>query len=128
MRPSPAKKKTTPHGRPITATSSSRKGARLELATVGNAHHLGGAAALRANLLNVLDHVHAIDNVAKHDVLAVQPGGLDGRQEELGAVGVRPGIGHGEHARAGVLQGEVLVGKLLAIDTLAARAVLAGEV
>ena len=36
--------------------------------------------------------------------------------EELGAVGVLAGVGHGQPARAVVLQLEVLVGELLAVD------------
>lgn len=58
----------------------------------------------------------------------VQPRGRDGRQEELAAVGVLAGVGHGQHTRASVGQLEVLVGKLLAVDALAARAVMASEV
>lgn len=58
----------------------------------------------------------------------VQPRGLDGGQEELAAVGVLAGVGHGQDTRASVGQLEVLVRKLLAIDALAARAVMASEV
>lgn len=37
------------------------------------------------------------------------PWGLDGGDEELGAVRVGAGVGHGEEAHALVLEGEVLV-------------------
>jgi len=37
------------------------------------------------------------------------PGGLDGGDEELGAVRVGAGVGHGEEAHALVLEGEVLI-------------------
>lgn len=42
--------------------------------------------------------------------------GDDGGDEELGAVGVLSGVGHGEEALLGVLELEVLVGELLTID------------
>jgi hypothetical protein len=99
-----------------------------ELAAVGDLDLLGGAAGAGPDLLDGLDDVHALDDLAEDDVLAVEPGGGDGADEELGAVGVGPGVGHGEDAGAGVLADELLVGELLAVDGLAAGAVAAGEV
>jgi len=61
-------------------------------------------------------------------VFAIQPSRLRRAEEELRAVGVGAGVGHGEDALAGVLEREVLVGELLAVDALAARAVASGEV
>ena len=55
-------------------------------------------------------------NFSEDDVLAVEPGGLLGGDEELGSVGVLASVGHGQPASAEVLQLEVLVGKLLAVD------------
>jgi len=49
-------------------------------------------------------------------VLSVEPGGLGGGDEELRSVGVGSGIGHRQPSGAEVLQHEVLVGKLLAVD------------
>ena len=46
----------------------------------------------------------------------------------LGAVRARAGVGHREHAGARVAELEVLVGELLAVDGLAARAVAPREV
>ena len=43
-------------------------------------------------------------------------------------VGARASVGHGQHAGAGVLQGEVLVRELHAVDALTAGAVASGEV
>ena len=37
-------------------------------------------------------------NLAEDDVLAIEPLGLGGAQEELGAVGVRSSVGHREHS------------------------------
>lgn len=94
-----------------------------------------------------------VSNLAEHDVAAVQPGGHDGGDEELGAVAVLDplasvhsrgktqlghacigdirvgaGVGHGQQTRAGVLDLEVLIGELLAVDGLATSAVATGEV
>lgn len=77
---------------------------------------------------NLFNDIHALYDVAEDDVSAVQPGGLDGGDEELGAVGVGASVGHGEDAGAGVLQDEVLVGELLAVDGLATSAVVVREV
>lgn len=61
-------------------------------------------------------------------MLAIEPGGDDGGDEELGAVGVGTAVGHGEEAGLGVTEVEVLISKLVAVDGLAASAVAAGEV
>lgn len=42
--------------------------------------------------------------------------GNDGSDEELGAVGVGAGVGHGEKTLLGVLELEVLVLELVAVD------------
>lgn len=44
-----------------------------------------------------------LNDVTKHDVLAVEPLGFDRADEKLRAVGVGAGIGHGEDARTSVL-------------------------
>lgn len=58
----------------------------------------------------------------------IQPRRLHRRDEELGPVCVGAGVRHRHHARPRVLQGEVLVGELGAVDRLAAGAVVVGEV
>jgi len=100
----------------------------LALAAVGNNHRLARLAALGADGLNLLHNVHTIPDLAEHAVLTVQPRRGDRAEEELGSVGVRAGVGHGEHARAGVLVDEVLVRKLLAVDGFTSGSVAAGEV
>ena len=87
-------------------------GAALDLTTAGA---LG--LDLPHELLAVL-----VSDLAEDDVLAVQPAGDDGGDEELGAVGVGPGVGHAEEEGLGVLELEVFVRELLAVDGLAARA------
>jgi hypothetical protein len=90
---------------------------------------LDGAAA-RASGLKSLDNVQRllVSNLAENDVATVQPRGNNGGDEELGAVGVGAGVGHGEQTRLVVLQLEVLIGELLTVDGLAASAVTTGEV
>ena len=61
-------------------------------------------------------------------MLAVQVGGVDGGDEELRAVGVGAGVGHGQEARGIVSQGEGLVVELVTVDGLAASAVAGREV
>ncbi|OIC23906.1 hypothetical protein A7L51_18925 [Acinetobacter baumannii] len=101
---------------------------RLQLTAVFNHNRLASGAAAGSDLLDGLDNVKTLLDLAEDDVLAVQPAGLDGADEELGAVGVSSGVGHGEDTRSSVLQVEVLVGELLAVDALTTGAVAAGEV
>lgn len=56
------------------------------------------------------------------------PLGLGSADEELGTICVGASVGHGQDARACVLQDEVLIGELLPIDGFAAGAVVAREV
>jgi len=98
------------------------------LARVGDGDGLARLAGLAAERFDLLDNVHALDDGAKDDVLVVQPRGLDRADKELGAVSVGAGIGHGQNTRSDVLKLEVFVGKLFAVDGLAAGAVVVGEV
>jgi len=61
-------------------------------------------------------------------MLAIEEVSLGGADEELTAVGVLASVGHGEDAWASVLEGEVLVSELLAIDRSATSAVASSEV
>jgi len=87
-------------------------------------------ARARSGALEFLDNVQAlsIGDLAKDDVLAVQPGGDNGGDEELRTVGIGTGIGHGEHTRLGMGLLEVLVCELLTVDRLATRAISTSEV
>mmetsp|Transcript_12582 Transcript_12582/g.27172 ORF Transcript_12582/g.27172 Transcript_12582/m.27172 type:complete len:213 (-) Transcript_12582:10-648(-) len=99
-----------------------------QLAAVTDDNSLGGSARAGAHTLNLVNNIHALDDLAKDHVATVQPGGLDSGDEELRSVGVRASVGHGQHAWASVLQLEVLVRKPGAVDGLATSAVTASEV
>jgi hypothetical protein len=100
----------------------------LQLARLFNLDRLAAGATLGTDLLDGCDDVHALGDGAEDHVLAVQPGGFGGTQEELGAVGARASVSHREDTSAGVLEVEVFVGELFAVDGFATSAVLAGEV
>src|SRR5690606_25520878 len=69
---------------------------------VGGQHRRGVALDLhrvdRIALGDRVDHRQTFGDLAEHGVAAVQPVGLDVGDEELAAVGVGAGIGHGQHA------------------------------
>lgn len=76
--------------------------------------------------LDALDHPHTLlvtwHDLAEDDVTTVEPRSDDGSDEELAAIGIRAGVSHGEEERLVVLEFEVLVGKLLTVNRLAAGA------
>ena len=54
----------------------------LELSAVGNDNLFLRGSRLRSKGFNLLDNVHAFHDRSKDTVLAVQPGGLDGTEED----------------------------------------------
>jgi hypothetical protein len=72
--------------------------------------------------------IEALDNLAEHNVLPVEPRCGNGDDEELGAIGVGPRVGHRQGPPSQVPLHEVLVRELLAVDGLAAGAVALCEV
>jgi len=78
--------------------------------------------------LDLLDDVESLNNLSENDVLAIEPRGDDGGDEELGSVGVRSSVGHREKSGLGVLELEVLVSELLTVDGLSSGTVTLGEV
>lgn len=100
----------------------------LELTAVADDNFAGGLSTLRSVGLELLDDIHALDDGAKDHVFVIQPGRLHCCDEELTAVAVRPGIRHRHHTWSSVLEREVLVLELVAVDGLAAGAIVLGEV
>lgn len=98
------------------------------LPTVGDDHLLLRLPVLAALCLDLPQDIQAFRDLPEHHVLAVQPVRLVTRQEELGAVGVRAGVGHGEQAWSRVLEDEVLIIELPPVDGLAPGAVVVGEI
>jgi hypothetical protein len=80
--------------------------------------------------LDLLHDLHGllIGNLTEDDVLAIEPRGDNGGDEELGAVGVGTSVGHGEETGLVVLVDEVLIGELLTVDGATTGTVVAGEV
>lgn len=100
----------------------------LELTAINNLDWLDWFATRCSSSFNLADNVHAFNNTAKNDVLAIQPRSLGSAEEELASVGVGASIGHGEDTWTGVLQGEVFILKLVAIDGLSTSAIVVREV
>ena len=84
--------------------------------------------AIEGACLNFFDHAVTGNDVAEDDVLPVQPVRLGRGNEELAAVGPRPGVGHAEYPGSGVGQLKVLVCELGPVDGPAAGTVVVGEV
>ncbi|KAH3670236.1 hypothetical protein OGATHE_003049 [Ogataea polymorpha] len=82
--------------------------------------------AERLNLLH--SGVVALNDLAKHNVGAVQPWTRHSGDEKLRSIGVRTGIGHGEKTRLGVLFLEVLVWEFASVDGLAPISVEVGDI
>jgi hypothetical protein len=77
--------------------------------------------------LDLLDKVGTLRDLAEDDVLAVEPVGDNGGDEELRTVGVGSGVGHGQEERSVVSELEVLVGELVTVDGLSTGTVVVGE-
>lgn len=110
-----------------------------QLSALDNLDREVGFVAGSLDVLDLLDDVVALKDLAEDDVLAVQPAaegvcqpnrnqasegagqvrGLpsnDGGDEELRAVGVLASVGHGQLTLLGVLELEILIGELGAVD------------
>src|ERR1035437_5046904 len=75
----------------------------------------GTVLGAAGNLGDLFDHVVALDDFAENAVLIIQVRSGCHGNEELAAVGIGSGVGHGEEAGLGVFQGGVeLVGEFVA--------------
>jgi hypothetical protein len=125
--PVPERRRHSSH--PLERTHTTPEVFYADLTTQLDAKPLAGGPTLRPGQgLDPFNDVQAVDHLAEGHVLAVEPLRLAQRDEELGAVRVRPAIGHGHDAGARVLEVEVLVVELRAVDGLGASAIVVCEV
>lgn len=99
-----------------------------QLATVADHNLFRGFAVLAPVFLNFLYDVHSCRDRTKHYMLTVQPRSLYRAQKELRAISVRASVGHGEDARASMLERKILVDKFVAEDRLATSAIVSVRV
>ena len=66
----------------------------------------GRSPGLLSAALDGVNDIHSLADGAKHCVIAVEPWGCDGGQEELRATGVSAGVGHGQDSGLVVLERE----------------------
>ena len=98
------------------------------MSTVCDHDLLARLARLGSKRLHLLDDIHALADLTENNVLSIKPLGLGSAEEELASVSVGASIGHGENSSSSVLQGEVLILELVAVDGLATSSVMVGEV
>lgn len=102
--------------------------ALAQLAAVRDHNLLGRLPILGAKRFYFFHNIHALFDVAKHNMFAIQPVCLYGANEELGAIGVGTCVCHGQDAWPHVFQCEVLVRKAASVDGLPPCAIMVGEV
>jgi hypothetical protein len=61
-------------------------------------------------------------------VFAIEPGGFNRADEELGSIRIWAGVRHAQNSRSGVLQRKIFIFKFVAVDGLAASAVVPGKI
>ncbi len=101
---------------------------RSQFPAVNNRHLLTTSASLRAHILHLPHHVHALNHLTEHHMRPIQPISLLRAQKELTPVRVRPRVRHRNSARACMLQHKVFISKLLSVDALAAGAIAPREI
>ena len=99
-----------------------------QLAAIYNATLLTGLSSLWSNRFQLVESVHATDNLSKHDMFAIEMRGLYKAEEELRSVCIWSGVGHWQDSSSSVLVVEILVLKFGAVDAFAACSITSGEV
>lgn len=82
----------------------------------------------RRDVFDLANSQHAVDHLAKYDVLAVEEVASCAGDEELTPVGVRTGVSHAQQAWSCVLLLEVFVCELVSINAEAPAAVSVEEI
>lgn len=70
----------------------SRLARQSHLSTLGHRDVQGGLLLVCADVLNLPHDIHAIDDLAEHDVLVVQKRRWNGGDEELRPIGIGPRV------------------------------------
>ena len=92
---------------------------------------MGYIACTSWSCFNLVEHIHAIGDMTKDTVLAVEMWSGRKAEEELGTIRVWTGVGHGEDASLVMLlvgMVQVLVSEFVAIDALSASSIAASEI
>ena len=97
-------------------------------ATLGDDGALLGLARISADLLHHVNGLTTFEDLAKDNVVAIEPGCRLKCDKELRAVCVGARVRHREEIGPRVMQVEVLVVESDAVDTLASSTVTSGEV
>jgi hypothetical protein len=101
----------------------------LQLAALDNLDGLHRLVARAlGHILDLVDDIVALKDLSKDDMSPVEPASDDGGDEELRAIGVFAGVGHAEKTGLGVLQLEVFICELVAVNGFPARAVSSSKV
>lgn len=101
---------------------------RLMPSTVCDDELLQRLASLCAQCFHLLHHIHALLDPPESHVLEVEVLRLLQGDEELRGVRVTPPTGHRQDSGACVLHVKVLVFKLVAVDGLASRSIVVGDI
>lgn len=100
----------------------------LNLAAVNNLDLSARLSTSASVLFDILGNIKALNDTPEDNVLSIEPGSRGNSDEELRSVGVGTSIGHREGSGGTVLDLEVLVFELLAVDGLSSGSIAIGEV
>ena len=98
------------------------------MSTVSNGDLLASLAIPGPKALHGFHSIHALFQLAKDHMLAIQLLSASSAEEKPGTVCVGSSICHGRDARTWVLQDEIFIIKFLPIDGLAAKAIMVYKV
>lgn len=100
----------------------------LKLTTIFNDNPGLGSTAVASNIIDSLNYLDTLGNLTKHNMGTIQMRGPPSADKELRSVGILTGIGHGYTSHTSVLESEVLVLELVAVDGVTTPAITSGEI